>query len=415
MIDRLQLANIGVFPALDLPLDPFTVLVGSNGAGKSTVLKALELVTRWHSGGFEPKEVRKIRWRHLMPGDEGGFDVATSTESAAMYAGASFDTLSVPRLSADSWRAAVWAGGRELSVSRTGTALPEVLDAGRALTSVVNLRGRWDDTFREWDGVGESAGLDADSPYWSQHLRYTPPKDPVVGRTLRLRLEHTAMAAPSLPEGERTSISPQGAGLASALAWMLGADREVIERIEADLARVVPQARHIRVLQARVKRLGRKPFPVGDQVVTVPVEEEAIGHRLELELKGAGRVPAELLSEGTLYALGLLTAIHGPDRPDLLLLDDLDRGLHLTGQVQLVRVIQAIQEQSPHLQVIATTHSPFQLEGIAAGQVRVFGLRPNGTANARRLSDHPEYERWAAALRTEELWANLGEDWVVQE
>lgn len=414
MIDRLQLENIGVFPSLDLPLDPFTLLVGGNGAGKSTVLKALELVARWHTGGFEPKEVREITWRRATRDGIGEVEYSFSKEMASMYSIAGFETLRVPRLGADSWFAGAWVGGRDLSVSRQGAAVPEIKDGARLLTGLVDLRGYWTDDLDGWDAGGESPGLDADSPYWKQHFRYTPPKDPAIGRPLRLRLEHSAMAAPSIPQGERTSISAQGGGLASALAGIAGADRDIIERIEADLAKVVPQARRIRTFHTRVKRLISKPFPVGDQVVSVPSEEEAIGHRLELEVRGAGRVPAELLSEGTLYALGLLTAIHGPDRSELLLIDDLDRGLHLSGQVRLVRVIEAIQEQVPKLQVIATTHSPFQLEGVSPDRVRVFGLREDGTANARRLSDHPEFARWAAALRTEELWANLGEDWVTQ-
>lgn len=57
--------------------------------------------------------------------------------------------------------------------------------------------------------------------------------------------------------------------------------------------------------------------------------------------------------------------------------------------------------------VIATTHTPFALEGVRASEVQVC----DGQRLAR-LTDHPEFARWSRALRTDELWANLGEDWV---
>ena len=60
---------------------------------------------------------------------------------------------------------------------------------------------------------------------------------------------------------------------------------------------------------------------------------------LSLSLRGAGKVPATQVSDGTLLALGLLTAVHWGELPDIVLLDDLDHGLHLSGQVRLLKAI----------------------------------------------------------------------------
>ena len=44
MITRLQVKNYRSIEEIDLPLSPLTVLVGKNGAGKSTILDVLAFV-----------------------------------------------------------------------------------------------------------------------------------------------------------------------------------------------------------------------------------------------------------------------------------------------------------------------------------------------------------------------------------
>lgn len=400
MIDRLTLQNIGPFVSLELPLERFTLLVGPNGAGKSTVLRAMELASRWHTGGFEPRERRRIIRQYR--------DEWLGEQEVWLYPKTSFETFGIPRSAAEAWSITLGSGAERWWVARAGLGTPEIAYGKKRLLTTGALESA-DESGDEWER--DAQGLDSNDPSWFQSFRYSPPADPALPRALRLQLDRRSLAAPSVPSGERTLLGSDGSGLPSVLAEM---DREVLEQIEASLARVVPQARRVRPRSTRVRRLGRRPFAVGDQAVQVPVEEDVFAHRLELEIRGSGNVPAELLSEGTLFALGLITAIHYPNRPDLLLIDDLDRGLHLSAQVQVVEILQALLKEEPKLQVLGTTHSPFQLEGVGASQVAVFGLRADGTATARTLTEHPEFERWSRALRTAELWADLGEDWVTE-
>ena len=400
MIARLSLTNIACFPSLEMALEPLTVLVGPNAAGKSTVLRALELLARWHSGGFEPDAVRTLgHWEgeHEWVGEEVWF-----------YRKGSLPTLGIPRLNAKTWQVQAASTGHTFQVRQSGPQL-EVKDGELSCLRSAEMAEQVSN-FQEHD----AEGLAWNDPFWARHLRYGPT---LPGRSLSvqlLQLERRALAAPSLPVGEHAMLAADGSGLASHLSAFANTDREILEKIEADLREIVPQVRRIRTPEVRVRRPVMRPFAVGDQVIQVPGEEDQMGHRLELDVQGSGRVPAELLSEGTLIALGLLTAINHPRRPNLLLLDDLDRGLHLNAQVRVVRVIQRLQELNPQLQVVATTHSPFQLEGLQPEQIRVHAVRPDGTAAAARLADHPEIERWSKTFRTDELWANLGEDWVLE-
>jgi ABC-type glutathione transport system ATPase component len=82
-----------------------------------------------------------------------------------------------------------------------------------------------------------------------------------------------------------------------------------------------------------------------------------------------GRLAARHVSEGTILALGLLTAAHTSRGPTVLLIDDIDKGLHPQAQARLVACIRALQQSRPDLQVICTTHSPLVALGAAEGQL----------------------------------------------
>ncbi|MCB9703306.1 MAG: ATP-binding protein [Myxococcales bacterium] len=88
---------------------------------------------------------------------------------------------------------------------------------------------------------------------------------------------------------------------------------------------------------------------------------EAPRRSLPHRVRPRSPVPADLLSEGTVLALGLLTKLREPRRPRLVLLDDIERGLHIGAQVELVKVLKALLERESDLQIICSTHSPTSL------------------------------------------------------
>ena len=89
---------------------------------------------------------------------------------------------------------------------------------------------------------------------------------------------------------------------------------------------------------------------------------------------------AGVLSSGTqgtllwIYALALKMAHHydweegWEKKPAILLIDEIENHLHPTWQR---RVIPALLEHFPGLQIFATTHSPFMVAGLKAGQVHL--------------------------------------------
>lgn len=110
-----------------------------------------------------------------------------------------------------------------------------------------------------------------------------------------------------------------------------------------------------------------------------------------------GRAPLYIgsLSSGTqgtllwIYALALKMAQHydweegWEKEPVILLIDEIENHLHPTWQR---RVIPALLDHFPKLQIFATTHSPFVVAGLKAGQVHLLG-REGGRVTATTNSE----------------------------
>ncbi len=133
---------------------------------------------------------------------------------------------------------------------------------------------------------------------------------------------------------------------------------------------------------------------------------------LSLELRSGPRVDLMDVSDGTKSVICLLTAIYSAEQPPLILFDDIDHGLHLSAQYEVVAAIRRVMARRPELQVIGTTHSPVLLDSFDKKEVRVMALGPDGLARIQPLSAHPPVDGYRAGFSSGELWANLGEDWV---
>ena len=105
----------------------------------------------------------------------------------------------------------------------------------------------------------------------------------------------------------------------------------------------------------------------------------------------AERLYAGILSLGTqgtllwIWALALKIAHHydwqegWEQKPAILLMDEIENHLHPTWQR---RVIPALLDHFPNLQIFATTHSPFVVAGLKAGQVHLLSRDENGVVTA---------------------------------
>ena len=113
---------------------------------------------------------------------------------------------------------------------------------------------------------------------------------------------------------------------------------------------------------------------------------------------------ARMLSSGTqgtllwIYALAIEMAGHydfelgWEKKPAILLIDEIENHLHPTWQR---RVIPALLEHFPGLQIFATTHSPFVVAGLKAGQVHLL-KRDENTGAVTHIRNTEDIIGWTA-------------------
>jgi hypothetical protein len=227
-----------------------------------------------------------------------------------------------------------------------------------------------------------------------------------------LRLEADKIAQPSYSEALSPRIEPDGSGVAAVLADMALSRLEDFRHVEEGLRAVIPSVQQIRLERARVRRSAIQRITIDNRTSESTVEREYVGHRVVFDMRGAPNVSATAASEGTLVVLGILTAILGHRGHNLVLIDDLERGVHPRAIADLVAQLRRLLDMFPDLQIVATSHSPYLVDLLEPAEVRLMLADETGSARWARLDDHPDFERWREFMRPGEIWSMIGEDWV---
>ena len=211
-----------------------------------------------------------------------------------------------------------------------------------------------------------------------------------------LNLEVGKLSAPSYPKKASLRLPSDGEGLSAILAGIHLGNLSLFERIVERLRSVIPNVVDIRL---RI----------------VPVSRQLAGYEIVFDTLNAKEIAAHGISSGTLLTLGILTAISSYDAPHIVLIDDIERGLHPKALQELIQQLRALLEQMPDLQIIATSHSPYLVDFLGANEVILTVLDEQGYTAARLLSEHPDYERWKDLMAPGEFWSSVGEDWITKE
>ncbi len=359
MLERIRLQNFRVVREAEIDLERLTVLVGPNGSGKTTVLQGLQILT-----------------------DMSAFsrDFASRKQLAAQR---SQHTDSPLLLELEgSWE------GSKLGASLTyGNARGNAkgAHAGNELLACAIQGDHRIEVKKSSGGVlGDQASFHS-APIW----RFVSP-----ARIVHFEAEE--LARPSAIQQQVPGILPNGAGLASTLVHLAATSPQVFPIIEQGLCAVVPS----------VKRFRLNPLS-GSGATPLPYEV-----RFETT---SGEVPASAISEGTLLVLGYLTVLHAPERPRLLLVENIERGLHPRAMGDLIGQLRAILERFPNIQIIATSHSPYLVDHLKPEEVRLTSIGPDGLATCAALNRHPDFDRWKDEMAPGEFWSAVGEDWVSEQ
>ena len=359
MIERATFRNFKALRNVDITFDSrLTVFVGPNGAGKTSVLQGIHFLTQLAV---------------LQPADQ-DYDLAKV---------AGFSSLEAIKGS--------------ISLDIIGT-----------LTTLGDYRIKIDTSQPIYIWGDLISGLDGRSQKWGTFSRYAngqwQPSDrqdvlaPEDARRFDIstfiRFSAARLAAPTVIRNYPPQIGKDGMGLAATLGYIKSKYPDRFDQIVDAFCRVIKGASGVRFDKERVPDVG-----VYEDILLV-------------DFLGAKGVTASHLSSGTLFALGLLTVLLAPESPNIVLLDDLDHGLHPKAQMELVDVFRKLIEQNPNLQIIATSHSPYIPDRLEWNEVKVTALVDDGSAVCVPLTDHPLYPKWKEAMSPGEFWSHLGDDWV---
>jgi predicted ATPase len=345
MITQVSIRNFKCLRDVQIDLERFTVFVGPNASGKSSVLQGLDLLCRTfrveHPQNLEP-ELRQ----GMSRGANDEIELASET------------------------------GGKWYRYRTRSPASPPLHPY---------------DAQRNWAGEGRGVATRLNAPDWKPWLPERAGATPLpVSVLLRLETSKLVHATPVVPDP--TVMAPDGAGLHSALANMALHDPDSWHALQANLRRIIPTIRRLR------------------HTKTVNVHQPAA---LLFDTVGADSLSADQVSEGTLLVLGLLAALHASPRPSLVLLDDLDRGLHPKAQKELICLLRGLLGTNSDLQIIATTHSPYMLDCMETNEVRMTVLRDDGATVCASLASHPKFDKWKDEMTPGEMWSLFGEKWLV--
>jgi predicted ATPase len=402
MIDRVHFEKFKSLDDVTIELGRLTVLVGPNGCGKSSVLQGIHLLSQIGiSRAYE----------HSHPWERLGMTFDGSWAPRRLVSGGAANLTLAMRES----------GGDELVLTFVVPATSDDGPARESLEFRVSVTGSGGTIFGSVPKahlVGTLVGIVTsadkkkadDAKLVLDHARVKR-----FASVVYLHLDANQMTRTWIPEEASPPMRVDGSGLPSTLAWMKGAAEDELALITSDLARVVPGVKRIRTLRERVTNRRMEKVDIDGQPVWRPVDETLLGDRFEIEFDEGPPVPADLLSEGTVLALGLLTKLREPNRPRLVLLDDIDRGLHIEAQAKLVQVLRDLMKLDPDLQIVCTTHSPYLLDLFEPAEVRVLALDEKRHTRVHALPEHPEFERFRYGIQTGELWATLGDAWVAKD
>jgi predicted ATPase len=375
VIRNLDFRNYKGLHHVSIDLERLTVLVGPNASGKTSILQGLRYLADFG--------------RHRFP------DVLHDVPNPKpLYSRGATEPMALS-MEGDEWGLRV----RFLDPDHQN---------GNEITSYVTRLGNilWDVEASAWDSV--------DKGQWKR-LDQAAIEQSDFPRATFLRMEVDRLAAASYSDERLPTIAENGTNLASVLAIIALNQPETFRTIRDFMKSIIPSVNNIRFAKEEVAYEFQESYEQPDHSWAFRrVRRNILGDSIVLDFEGAPSIPGSMASEGTMLVLGLITVLMSPYCPRLILIDDLDRGIHPKAQRDVVQLLRSFLEKNPDAQIVATSHSPYLLDNLKPEEVRLTTLAPDGSVVCARLDEHPDFEQWKDAMTPGEFWSMVGEKWIAE-
>ncbi len=398
MITKLRIQNFKCLRDVSVELEPFTVLIGKNDTGKTSLLEAIAALGGLVQEAPKPLAVSRFAWHGADPPSiRWDVDVA-STSRNRLPKNARYALRVSPSAKI---RDGVYVDEESLSIEGTD------VSAGYIRRNQLRLTD---------SGVRADRAVDplqtAVSMAWSEQGCTTInnfARALTTSAIYRLEAERLAEPAPYDVDpaalDQEPVLSSDGHGLPLLLDYILGTDRAAFEQIEHELAILAPYLKAIRI----------KPHRFANGVPGAP----KIGKSLSFELRSGSELPASLASQGLMLFLAYLALTYSTGAPAVMLIEEPENGVHPRQLQRVAENLKRLTESSRGagtVQLVVATHSPYFLDFVEPKGVRVFGRKPNGETVVAPLLVLPGVQkRLASGFSLGEMWFNVGEDKLLAE
>ena len=389
MISKLAIKNFKCLLDVEVNLAPFTVLIGPNDSGKSSLLDALHLLGKTAKEPFAQVFAGDLALDNLVWMRDVNREISWTVSGEALRHCFEYH-LAVP--AHGQWPLA------EKLLFDAKPVLQFHSESGRAIGQF--NPGPQVQGFQQFEvQQGLSVLCSAQGYSWQPPATSTPFLD--VAKALRSTTKYK-LDTEALRHDAALEINPEltstGSNLVAVLdAIMSAPDRTAINNIEQALRDWIPTLQGISLAKTQPDM-----------------------KTLRFSLAGASKppktIPASLASDGSVLITAFLALAYG-DTPDLIFIEEPENGLHysLLGQViDLLRKISRGEVGNRPRQVIVTTHSPLLLNFASPEEVLVCQRGDSGGTIITPMSEVPDLDRLLREFAPGELWYLLGEERMVK-
>ena len=364
---RLQSLRVRNFKAIvdskTVKLGPLTAFIGNNGAGKSSLIEALETYQSIVLDGLDLAMQRWLGIEHIRhKGQEVKERLGKSVNPISFQLAIGDSARKVRRI--------------ELSVNNDPAANRMFIATER----ISRIDGRWIEREQmgaiETYGTGRSILAGAMGEYVEQamHVR--------AWQFLTMSPERMGLPTPQQRTGGGVRLAHDGSNVADFLLDLRRQDPNAFDGIVEVMSYVLPYAKDIQ-----------------PTLSSSEIERKAWLQLTESNFK----VPGWLLSTGTLRMLALLALLRHPNPPPLIVVEEIENGLDPRSVHLIVEEIRNA-VLAGTTQVIVTTHSPYLLDLLTLEHLVVVERDTKGHPHFFRPADQANLQRWAEKFAPGKLY-----------
>ena len=364
-LQSLRIRNFkAVVDSKTVKLGPLTAFIGNNGAGKSSLIEALETYQAIVRDGLDLAMQRWLGIEH----------VRHKAQEAKERMGQLVNPISFELALGESPRKV-----RRLTMTVNND--PAANRMFIASERVTDLTG----DFAERDEVGAlmSYGAGRSMLAAPASLNHTLLSSEVLAwQFLTLSPERMGLPVPQQRTKGAVRLANDGSNVADFLLDLRRLDANAFNGIVETMAFVLPYAKDIQ-----------------PTLTSSEIERKAW---LQLS-EDTFKVPGWLLSTGTLRMLALLALLRHPTPPPLIVVEEIENGLDPRSIHLIVEEIRSA-VLSGVTQVIVTTHSPYLLDLLTLEHLVVVERDAEGHPRFIRPADHKNLQAWAQEFAPGKLY-----------